>query len=199
MINLYLASGNAHKLQEIQAMLSGLPLSVRSAKELGGMPDVDESAPDFAGNALIKAQALKALAPEEAWILADDSGLAVEALNGAPGVRSARYAGEDASDSQNNAKLLGALAGVPAQQRGASFHCVFCLLGPGTEAFFEGQCHGRILDSSQGSAGFGYDPLFLPDGEEKTFAELGNESKNQISHRANAAKQLRLWLAGKLH
>lgn len=194
MMKLYLASGNAHKLQEIQALLTGLPLDVCSARELGGMPEVDENAPDFHGNARLKARALQVIAPDNAWVLADDSGLAVEALQGAPGVRSARYAGANATDAANNAKLLQALQGRSAHERRATFHCVFCLLGPATEVFFEGSCVGQILEFAQGDAGFGYDPLFRPEGSQLTFAELGDEAKNRISHRARAAQGLHAWL-----
>lgn len=194
-MDIYLASGNAHKLSEIQAMLSGLNLTLHSAKALGGMPFVDESADDFAGNALLKAQGLESIVPEGAWVLADDSGLCVKALNGAPGVRSARYAGEDATDADNNAKLLSALEGLQEEQRGAAFHCVFCLLGPDSMMEFSGKCPGHLLSEPKGADGFGYDPLFVPEGETRTFAEMADHEKNQISHRAKAVAALRAWLA----
>ncbi len=195
-MDIYLASGNAHKLEEIQALLDGLPITLHSANSLGGMPDVDENAPDMPGNARLKAQALLALAPANAWVLADDSGLCVKALFGAPGVRSARFAGENATDADNNAKLLDALKIVPSEKRLARFVCVFCLLSTDGEHLFQGELLGRIADAPRGTEGFGYDPLFIPKGYEQTLAELGPDIKNTISHRAAAAASLKKWLSG---
>ncbi|WOO41752.1 RdgB/HAM1 family non-canonical purine NTP pyrophosphatase [Rubellicoccus peritrichatus] len=190
-MNIYLASGNLHKLEEISAMLAEVKsLTLRSVSELGGMPDVDENAPDFEGNARLKAQALQELVPDGSYVLADDSGLVVDALNGAPGVRSARYAGEHCSDADNNTKLLKALETLPASQRTAHFVCVFQLLGPEIDKTFRGECHGAIDHQESGDAGFGYDPLFTPDGYKASFASLGQKVKSQISHRARAVEQL---------
>ncbi len=190
---IYLATGNAHKLRELQQMFAAaaLPWTVEGAAALGGMPSVDENAGTFAGNALIKARALQKIAPANAWVLADDSGLEVNALGGAPGVHSARYAGLGAKDGANTEKLLRALEIIPEGLRSARFVCVLALLSPGGgEKFFEGQCRGRIGREPSGGGGFGYDPVFYPDGFSQTFAELGDEIKNKVSHRATALQKL---------
>lgn len=190
-MNIYLASGNSHKLEEINKMLADVPgLTLHSAKAVGGMPEVDENAPDFIGNAKLKAKALLKQVPEDAYVLADDSGLAVDALDGAPGVRSARYAGENASDAENNAKLLQALKSIPDRKRTAHFICVFSLMGPDTNEIFQGTCDGVIDFKETGDAGFGYDPLFIPEGHAQSFACLGQSTKSLISHRARAALHL---------
>lgn len=192
---IYLASGNAHKLEEIAKMLSGFDdLRLQSAHALGGMPVVDENANDFQGNALLKASALKAIAPEGAWVLSDDSGLEVDALDGAPGVYSARYAGPGATDAANNSKLLSALEGV--QDRKARFVCVFCLMTAHGHQFFEGHCEGTIASEPDGAAGFGYDPLFIPEGYDASFATLGPDVKNRISHRARTLKAFMAYMGG---
>jgi XTP/dITP diphosphohydrolase len=204
---IFLATGNAHKLREFQQMFgAGLRGSaegglaawvVEGAGELGGMPEVEESAGTFAGNALIKARALRARAPAGAWVLADDSGLEVAALGGAPGVRSARYAGPGAKDGENTAKLLRELGRVPETQRAARFVCVLALIGPdGEEKMFEGACAGRIGAGLAGGGGFGYDPVFYPEGQAQTYAEIGDEEKNKISHRGRAVEKLVEYLRG---
>ncbi|MEM8549282.1 MAG: RdgB/HAM1 family non-canonical purine NTP pyrophosphatase [Verrucomicrobiota bacterium] len=198
---IYLATGNAHKVEEIADMLatSVAGVGVHSAKSLGGMPEVDETGETFVANARLKAEALLPLLPEGAYALADDSGLCVDALGGAPGVISARYSGLTATDADNNAKLLRELADVPTEQRTAQFVCVFCLLGKdGSEQVFEGACPGKMIDAPRGENGFGYDPLFVPDSYTRTFAELGAETKNRISHRARAVERLAAWLAANL-
>jgi XTP/dITP diphosphohydrolase len=168
-----------------------LPWAVEGASALGGMPPVDENAGTFSGNALLKARALQKLAPAGTWVLADDSGLEVQALGGAPGVHSARYAGAGAKDGANTEKLLRALEIIPDSARAARFVCVLALLGPkGEEKLFEGECRGRIGRTLAGGGGFGYDPVFFPDGFDKTFAELGDDVKNKISHRALALRKL---------
>ncbi len=190
---IYLATGNAHKLRELQQMfaVASLPWVVEGAAALGGMPEVEEDAGTFPGNALLKARALRKIAPQDAWVLADDSGLEVTALGGAPGVYSARYAGVGAKDGANTEKLLRALAIIPDGARSARFVCVLALLGPdGRESFFEGECRGRIGRTLAGGGGFGYDPVFFPEGFDKTFAELGDDVKNKISHRGTALKKL---------
>jgi XTP/dITP diphosphohydrolase len=196
---IYLATGNAHKLRELQQMFAAanLPWTIEGAAALGGMPAVEENAGTFAGNALLKARALRARAPKEAWVLADDSGLEVAVLGGAPGVHSARYAGVGAKDGANTEKLLRALEIIPDGARAARFVCVLALLGPGgEEKIFEGECRGRIGRTLAGGGGFGYDPVFFPDGFDKTFAELGDDVKNKISHRGTALKKLLAWLRG---
>jgi XTP/dITP diphosphohydrolase len=193
---LIIASGNAHKVEEFESLLKGLDFEVVSAKFCGGMPDVNENGESFAANAQIKAEALKALAPADAWVMADDSGLEVDALDGAPGIYSARYAGADASDGDNLDKLLDALQGLSASKRTARFRCVLCLIDPeGHISHYDGSCEGRIAKEKQGGKGFGYDPAFIPDGYKETFAHLGESVKSRISHRANAVQCLREVLA----
>ncbi len=196
----YLASGNAHKAAELQALAaaSALPVAVRSARELGGMPAVEEDTGSFVGNARKKAQALRPLLPAGAWALADDSGVCVDALGGAPGVESAYYAGPQADPAANLARLVAEMRGVPPARRGAHFRCVLVALGPaGEEQVFDGACAGRLLDAPQGGAGFGYDPLFVPAGFTQSYAELGDEVKNRISHRARAWAALAAWIRGR--
>ena len=193
----YLASGNAHKVAELQtlARTSGLLVTIRSAREVGGMPDVVEDAGTFVGNARKKAAALRALIPADAWALADDSGVCVDALGGAPGVESAYYAGPQHDPVANLAKLTAVMLDVPEPQRGAQFRCLLIALGPaGAERSFEGECRGRLLREPRGRAGFGYDPLFVPEGFSASYAELGDDVKNTISHRARAWAQLAEWV-----
>ena len=186
MKRLAFASGNQHKVAEIAAMLRPrgwevVPLALT----------VDEDAPTFAGNAEKKARA--ALAASGLPSLADDSGLEVDALDGAPGVLSARYAGEPCDDGANNRKLLGALAGVPAARRTARFRCALVFVdGDGTRLGADGSCEGRIGEAPRGAGGFGYDPLFLVDGDARgrTMAELLPDEKNRISHRARALEKM---------
>lgn len=189
-MKLYLATGNAHKVQEFQALAdaSGLALEIVSAKAVGGMPVVVEDAGTFVGNATKKARALKSILPADAWVLADDSGLCVDALGGSPGVESAYYAGPQGDSAANLAKLVQTMRDVPAEKRGAHFVCVLLLIdGSGRERVFEGRCDGRLLCEPRGGKGFGYDPLFVPVGHEKSLAEIDEASKNQLSHRGRAA------------
>lgn len=177
-MKIFVATHNLHKIKEIGQILPGFEI----------IPDdpegVEETAPDFIGNALIKVRAIAAR-HRGAWCLADDSGLEVAALGGAPGVRSARYAGEPSDTAANNALLLRNLAGT--EDRAANFTCAIALVDPeGAEHTVEGKCFGRIALGPSGAAGFGYDPLFIPDGYEKSFAELTAGEKNAISHRGRA-------------
>ena len=178
---IYVATGNAHKLREIAQILPGFEI-------LSDNPEgVVESASDFAGNALIKVRAIAAR-HKGSWCMADDSGLEVAALGGAPGVRSARYAGEPSNTAANNALLLKNLAGV--EDRRANFTCTIALVAPdGTEKVVVGRSFGHIAESPSGAEGFGYDPLFVPDGYDKSFAELSAEEKNSISHRGRALEK----------
>ena len=181
--SLYVATHNAHKLREMSEILPDF--EVRADDPEG----VEETAPDFIGNALIKVRAIAARHRGD-WCLADDSGLEVAALGGAPGVRSARYAGEPSDTSANNALLLKNLAGVA--DRRANFTCAVALVDPdGVEHTFEGKCFGRIATAASGGGGFGYDPLFWPDGFERSFAELSAAEKNAISHRGRALEAVR--------
>jgi XTP/dITP diphosphohydrolase len=198
-MTIYLASGNEHKAAELHslAQASTLPIRVFSARAIGGMPPVVEDAGTFAGNARKKALALRPLLPAEAWALADDSGLCVDALNGAPGVESAYYAGPDGDGAANLAKLIDVMRDVPDAERRARFRCVLCIINPGgQEKMVEGECPGRLLRTPRGGGGFGYDPLFVPDGHDVSFAELGDRAKNTISHRARAWARLVEWLRG---
>ena len=177
-MRLYVATHNAHKLREIGQILPDFEI-------LADDPEgVEENAPDFVGNALIKVRAIAAKHRGD-WCLADDSGLEVQALNGAPGVRSARYAGEPSNTPNNNALLLKNLAGVA--DRRANFTCAVALVDPaGGEHTAVGKCFGRIAEAPSGVEGFGYDPLFVPDGYDKSFAELTAEEKNATSPRGRA-------------
>ncbi|MEM1222950.1 MAG: RdgB/HAM1 family non-canonical purine NTP pyrophosphatase [Verrucomicrobiota bacterium] len=190
--SLVIASGNVHKVEEFGSLLNGLGFDILSAKVCGGMPHVVEDGNTFAANSKIKADALRELVASDQWVLADDSGLEVDALGGAPGIYSARYAGPDASDEANRVKLLKELSAVPTGQRTARFQCVLCLIDPdGHTSYFEGSCEGQITTEALGEMGFGYDPVFVPTGYEETFAQLGDEVKSQLSHRAKAVENLR--------
>ncbi len=187
-MKLFLASNNTHKATEFSALAArgGQPVEIISAREVGGMPPVVEDAGTFVGNARKKAQALQARLGD-AWVLADDSGLCVAALGGGPGVESANYAGPGADDAANLTKLRAALSAVPDNKRAAFFCCVLVLAGPGgAEHVFEGRCEGRLLREPRGTTGFGYDPLFVPEGETRSLAEMGAVAKNLLSHRARA-------------
>jgi XTP/dITP diphosphohydrolase len=204
-MRLYLASGNAHKAAEFQALTEalrpatgGMALEVVSATEVGGMPHVPEDTGTFLGNARKKAAALKGLLPAGGWALADDSGLCVDALDGAPGVESAYFAGQGGDSVANLAKLVAAMREVPAARRGAEFVCILVLLGPeGVDMTFSGRCRGRLAVESRGAEGFGYDPLFVPDGFDATLAEMAPEQKNRISHRGRAWAECVGWLAAR--
>ena len=192
MKQLIVASGNAHKVEEFDGLLQASGFEVFSAKICGGMPDVLEDGDTFGANARIKALALRAIAPKEAWIVSDDSGLEVDALGGAPGIYSARYAGEDASDLGNLNKLLLELEKQAAAKRSARFRCVLFLIDPsGREQFFDGACEGTIAKAPAGTKGFGYDPVFVPKGHRASFAELGEATKSKLSHRALAVLAMR--------
>ena len=221
MITFLIATGNPHKVGEIRAML-GDRFRYLTLRDFPGAPQVVEDAPTFAGNAAKKAVALADWLAEKTqasgssdprdltWVLADDSGLEVNALGGAPGVHSARFAALDderpgnSSTAENNAKLLRLLQDVPPEKRTARFRCVLAVASPrlGSDRradpgrpinLFDGDCQGRILSEHRGSGGFGYNPLFVPDGYQQTFAELGEEVKNALSHRAKALAKLRVW------
>ncbi len=191
---IHLASGNVHKAAEFQRLAdeSGLPVRIVPASP---MPEVVEDAGTFVGNARKKAVALQALLPPEAWVLADDSGVCVDALGGAPGVESAYYAGPEHDSGANLRKLTEVMRDVPEERRAAFFHCVLVLRGPGdTELVFAGRCDGVLAREPVGGAGFGYDPLFIPDGFDRTYAQLGEAEKNNISHRGRAWRKLAEYL-----
>jgi XTP/dITP diphosphohydrolase len=191
MLTVVLATRNPGKVVEIRSILSELKLEIRSLSEMPESPEVVEDGATLEENAMKKAR--EVYDRFHLLTLADDSGLEVYALGMKPGVRSARFAGEKATYADNNRKLLEALSGVPAPRRGARFRSVAALAGEGIMRTIEGACTGRIADIEAGKGGFGYDPLFIPDGFEETFAELASETKNRISHRAlafNRVKQI---------
>ena len=223
MRSILVATRNKHKVEEILAIL-GSGFQFMTLDDFPGAPAPVEDAPDFTGNASKKALTLakwlasghRTIRPD--FVLADDSGLEVDALNGAPGVHSARFAALDAGspgnspDAENNAKLLRLLRDVPREKRTARFRCVIALtpviaqastpaspvcsaeeMELGTQVF-DGTCEGAILPQPRGNAGFGYDPLFVPAGHGQSFAELGEEIKNGLSHRARALEKLKLRL-----
>ena len=183
---IHLATGNPHKAQEFQRLAGEADRPVRIVPAVG-MPEVAEDTGTFVGNARKKALALQALLPPAAWVLADDSGVGVEALGGAPGVESAYYAGPQHDGAANLRKLAEVMRTVPAGRRGAAFVCVLVLLGPrGVEHAAEGRCEGTLRFEPAGGNGFGYDPLFEPAGCTQTYAELDDDAKNKISHRGRA-------------
>lgn len=185
-----LATGNEGKARELTVLLHGIAARVESLRAYPGISLPPETGSNYLENALSKARAVyRALGVPS---IGDDSGLEVDALAGAPGLHSARYAGEDASDRANIERLLGELAGVPRERRAARFRCVLALVrGLGDEISAEGVCEGRILDAPRGAGGFGYDPVFIPEGHLMTLAELPAAEKNALSHRARAAASLR--------
>ena len=226
MITLIIATGNAHKVEEIRGIL-GANFQFLTLRYFPDAPAVIEDANSFAGNSTKKAVELARwlasqpatfnLQLSTAFILADDSGLEVDALHGAPGIHSARFAAlgtgaeGNSSDAENNAKLLRLLRDVPEGKRAARFRCVLALTpvlhetvgttspvcaadeGELRTELFEGTCEGRIALVPGGAKGFGYDPFFIPDGFAQSFAELGGEVKNRIGHRARALEKLRAW------
>ncbi len=187
-MRLLVATSNPGKLRELKELLEQTPLELISLAQLQNPPAVVEDGATFADNAIKKATTLARFSG--CVTMADDSGLCVDALDGAPGVHSARYAGETADDAANNAKLLRVLEPVPRLQRQAHFHCCIALAWPdGRTHTFSGTVQGLIVDAPRGSQGFGYDPLFLVPEYGKTMAELGSRLKNRISHRARALEQ----------
>jgi XTP/dITP diphosphohydrolase len=213
-----IATRNRHKVGEIQAILGG-SFQFLTLNDFPDAPEVVEDADTFAGNAAKKAVELAKWIssqhrtsnierPTPNFILADDSGLEVDALGGEPGVHSARFAAMDSAksgntpDADNNAKLLRLLKDVPPEKRTARFRCVIALaeIHPPSSIFhpqnFDGACEGRIIYEPRGKNGFGYDPLFVPVGFEQTFAELGEDVKNKLSHRARALEKLKKFLEG---
>jgi len=188
-MKLVVATRNAGKLKEIGKLLAPLGVEAKGLDELDCSLEVVEDGDSFAANARKKANEIAVLTGR--MTLADDSGLVVDALNGAPGIYSARYAGENCTDAENNARLLQELAGVPTQLRTGAFVCAMALVDPDGDVLeFSGRLAGLILDEPRGSGGFGYDPLFLVPEYGKTLAELPLEIKNRISHRGAALQQL---------
>ena len=199
---LILATRNQGKISEFEELLSGFDVDIRSLNDFGPIPAVEEDGETFEENAYKKAHFTAKVLGFPA--LADDSGLVVPALGGEPGVRSARYGGEEANDLRNNVKLLKAMEGVT--NRMALFQCVIAIAVPrGPALIYEGKCEGKIADKMQGDQGFGYDPLFFYPALKKTFAQMSIEEKNRVSHRGKAMAELRqefdkvlIWLRQRL-
>jgi XTP/dITP diphosphohydrolase len=189
-VNIIVASGNLHKIKEVKAILAPLGYNIKSMEEAGIDIDILEDGKNFEENALIKARALATISNE--IVVADDSGLEVEILDNAPGIYSARYAGEHGNDKANNHKLLRELKNVPEHKRGARFYCAIAMVYPsGKEIVVAGECKGIIGLEPKGSGGFGYDPLFFIPQLGKTYAQLDPEEKNNISHRSRALDALK--------
>lgn len=193
---LLIATHNAGKLRELAELLGGIPYRLVSLADVGIDADVEETGRTFEENATLKAETYRAMSGLPT--LADDSGLEVDALDGEPGVLSARYAGDDATDADRVALLLRNLADAPSEERTARFRCVIAVAAPGQRTrMYNGACEGLIVDEPRGDNGFGYDPVFLLPDERMTMAELPSERKNAVSHRAVAAKKaagdLRRW------
>ena len=186
-----LSTGNVHKINEIKSILKDMPFEVISKNDLGYEDfDVVEDGSTLEENALKKAGELHKLT--KGIVIADDTGLYVDALRGEPGVYSARYAGEHATYADNNKKLLNKLRDVSLEKRTAYFKTVIAVMfEDGSKMTAEGICNGHIAIEERGNRGFGYDPLFVPEGRDKTFSEMSEEEKNKISHRSNALKCLR--------
>jgi XTP/dITP diphosphohydrolase len=196
-VRVVVASRNRHKLGEIGVLLAdaGLPWNLASIDEVAPGCALVEDEPSFEGNALSKAR--QAAAASGMPALADDSGIEVDALGGAPGVYSARWSGEPCDDGRNNQKMLRELAGVPMEKRSARYRCAAAFVDParGLEIVRTGACEGRLLESARGTGGFGYDPLFLVESLGRTMAEIALEEKNRLSHRGAAFRQLAQALA----
>lgn len=193
-----LATHNRHKVDEIRDILAGLDIELLSLDAFPEIGEIEEDGDTLEENARKKARTV--FEATHLLSLADDTGLEVEALGGRPGVYSARYSGEGATYERNNEKLLGELKGVPPERRKAKFRCVISIIGPRTDEIAVGEVPGTIIDAGRGTNGFGYDPLFMPDGYSITYAEMNSELKNSLSHRAMAldqAKKILSRLAGK--
>lgn len=191
---LLIATRNPGKLDEVRSLLRSLPLHLRSLTEFPATTEVDETGATFAENAILKAQSYAQ--QTGMWALADDSGLEVYALGGAPGIYSARYAGEGAADADRITRLLAELSGTEDQRREARFTCSVAIATPEARIInvSHGTCEGRIAHAPRGDNGFGYDPIFVPDGYKQSFGELSSEIKDVISHRARALEATRQFL-----
>lgn len=185
-MEVWLATGNKGKISDFQKLMEGFPFEIHGQSEMSYFTQPPEDGDSFLANARIKAKSLHAI-KDQAWVIADDSGLCVEGLGGLPGIHSARYAGENASSSENNAKLLKMMQFRSPTNRKAYFHCSLVAIDPtGKEYTFDGKLQGEIPKAARGTGGFGYDPVFIPEGWEKTLGESTAAEKNAISHRAQA-------------
>lgn len=181
-----LATANKHKVEELRTMLGGLAVRIISAAEAGFVEEIDETGATLEENALLKARRVAEVTGTPA--LADDTGLEVDILDGAPGVYSARFAGPGCSPADNRALLLHKLSGMDHERRHARFRCVLAFVNGTEEILFSGECAGYISTTERGAGGFGYDAIFLPDGDNRTLAEMGPDEKNAISHRGRAVR-----------
>jgi len=189
MREIIIATKNKGKVRDFEQLFSNKDIRVKSLLDFPELPEVEETGTTFTENAIIKAEAISKKFKK--IVIADDSGLSVDALSGQPGVYSARYAGPNKSDEENIQKLLKELEGVPQAERTGRFHCALALVIPNGETHIvEGTCEGLITDEPIGEHGFGYDPIFFVEALGKTMAELTSEQKNEISHRANALQKL---------
>ncbi len=193
MKEIVVATNNRHKVDEISALLKGLPVRLIPLSDYPDAPELKEEGATYAENALHKARTVARFT--EKWALADDTGLEVDALDGRPGLYSARFAGEGVTFADNKRKLLRLMESVPAEKRTAAFRTVLALVSPsGKSHVVEGVLHGRIAEKEQGTGGFGYDALFYLPEWGKTYAELTADEKNRISHRARAVEKIRAYL-----
>lgn len=189
MREIIIATKNAGKVKDFETLFSPKGFKVKSLLDFPEIEDVEETGVTFAENATLKAEAISSALNKP--VIADDSGLAIDALNGEPGVYSARYAGENKDDNANIEKVLQKLNDVPFEKRTSRFHCALAIAVPGKRTeIVEGTCEGHILEEKRGENGFGYDPIFFVEKWRCSMAELTKEQKNQISHRANALKRL---------
>lgn len=190
MKKIIIATKNAGKVKEFEEFFAPYKITVKSLLDFENLPDVEETGTTFEENAALKAEQIAVHV--QAPVLADDSGLMIDALDGRPGIYSARYAGEEKNDQANIDKVLDELQDVPEEKRTARFICVLAIAEPGKETIFRtGYCEGKIASEQKGTNGFGYDPIFIPDGYDETLGQLAPEVKNQISHRKNALDQLK--------
>ncbi len=195
-MKLWVATNNKGKADEFKRLLADLPVELHMASEISSFSSPPETGKTFLDNALIKARSLKSVVNDEDWVLSDDSGLCIEGLGGLPGVHSARYAGDHASQMENNAKVLKMVHLRTPTNRSAHFECTLVLIGPDRkETVFTGICKGSIAKKEAGTNGFGYDPVFIVEGQTITFAEMSYADKNAVSHRQQAAKKLKEHLA----
>lgn len=187
---LIVATRNAHKTAEIRTMI-GDRFEVLDGTDFPDWPPIEETGTTFLENARLKAEGISRLV--DGWVLSDDSGLEVDALDGAPGVWSSSFGGEEGNHAKNNARLMAEMVG--RTDRSARFRCTMVIAHGGREAaHFQGSVEGKLVSELRGEGGFGYDPLFIPEGYDQTFAELGDEVKNQLSHRARALAPAIAWL-----
>ena len=191
-MQLVLATNNEDKIREIKHLLDDLPVTILTRDDFLEFPDIEETGDTLEANAELKATGIANFCDLPA--LADDTGLEVDALDGRPGVYSARYAGEGASYEENTRKLLEEMAEITENARGAQFRTVAAFVTPAGSYTFEGICRGRILEKPRGDKGFGYDPVFVPENYDQTFAELEEQEKNRISHRGRAIQRFHDWL-----